>query len=172
LGDEFNKLAGRPVAIDSNFGVFGEAPKMPRHGKDRKDRWTSSGGKKGATTWPPKREGVPPRVIYKYGKICCVGGTFLRFKEYTLIAAGNPSIGTDKLSRHVFFVEPPPPVAPAAVPPLAPGAAASSREPEATAVRNYEDFHNMPRGTATLDQVTMSSAGVSGWTGYEGRLDR
>jgi len=64
----------------------------------------------------------------------------------------------------VYVVVPPPPVAPAA--------AASSREPEATAVRNYEDFHNMPRGTATLDQVTMSSAGVSGWTGYEGRLDR
>jgi hypothetical protein len=41
-------------------------------------------------------------------------------------------------------------------------------EAEATALRNYEDFHSMPRGTATLDQVAGSSAGVSGWTRYEG----
>jgi hypothetical protein len=41
----------------------------------------------------------------------------------------------------------------------------------ATAVRNYEDFHRIPRGTATLDQVAGSSAGVIGWTRYEGRLD-
>ena len=38
---------------------------------------------------------------------------------------------------------------------------------ESTALRNYEDFHNMPRGTATLGQVAGSSAGVSGWSSHE-----
>ena len=32
------------------------------------------------------------------------------------------------------------------------------------ALRNFEDFYNIPRGTATLDQVCQSSAGVAGWT--------
>ena len=54
-------------------------------------------------------------------------------------------------------------------------AAAKSQESEAglepeiesTALRNYEDFHSIPRGTATLDQVARSSAGVSGRSSHE-----
>jgi hypothetical protein len=38
---------------------------------------------------------------------------------------------------------------------------------ESTALRNYEEFHSIPRGTATLDQVARSSAGVSGWSSHE-----
>ena len=34
---------------------------------------------------------------------------------------------------------------------------------EFKALKNFEDFHRMPRGTATLDQVVESSAGVAGW---------
>ena len=32
------------------------------------------------------------------------------------------------------------------------------------ALRNYEQFHGMPPGTATLDQVSSSSAGAVGWS--------
>jgi hypothetical protein len=31
------------------------------------------------------------------------------------------------------------------------------------ALRNYERFHNLPKGTATIQQVISSSAGINGW---------
>ena len=34
---------------------------------------------------------------------------------------------------------------------------------EARALRNYEQFHDLPGGAASLDQVENSSAGVGGW---------
>lgn len=34
------------------------------------------------------------------------------------------------------------------------------------ALKNFEDFHRWPRGTATLDQVVESSAGVAGWAAH------
>ena len=46
-----------------------------------------------------------------------------------------------------------------------------SREDEAAlaqkALRNFEDFYKIPPGTATLDQVGQSSAGVAGWAGAD-----
>jgi hypothetical protein len=56
-----------------------------------------------------------------------------------------------------------------AVPPMAARGApyVDAREDEAAlaqkALRNFEDFYKIPRGTATLDQVGQSSAGVAGW---------
>lgn len=42
------------------------------------------------------------------------------------------------------------------------------KKADSRAVRNYEDFHGMSHGishgTATLEQVMASSAGVSGWS--------
>lgn len=34
---------------------------------------------------------------------------------------------------------------------------------QARALENFERFHGMPEGTATLDQVQNSSAGLGGW---------
>ena len=31
------------------------------------------------------------------------------------------------------------------------------------ALRNYERFHGLPAGTATIDQLQASSAGIDGW---------
>merc|ERR1719161_3126833 len=44
-------------------------------------------------------------------------------------------------------------------------AEASEERPDIqwAALRNYEDHHKLPSGTATLDQVKDSSAGVAGW---------
>ena len=47
-----------------------------------------------------------------------------------------------------------------------------SSDAAARALQNYEHFHHLPRGTATLDQVKNSSAGIAGWarTGTGGAL--
>jgi len=34
---------------------------------------------------------------------------------------------------------------------------------EAHALKNYEQFHKLPEGTATIDQVKQSSTGIEGW---------
>lgn len=53
--------------------------------------------------------------------------------------------------------------------PPPPGQPADEQEPsgatgdEARALKNYEQFHGLPSGTASLDQVKDSSAGVAGW---------
>lgn len=39
------------------------------------------------------------------------------------------------------------------------------------ALRNYERYHKLPVGTATLAQLKSSSAGVSGWVDYHGSDD-
>ena len=39
------------------------------------------------------------------------------------------------------------------------------------ALRNYERYHKLPVGTATLAQLKSSSAGVSGWVDYYGSDD-
>jgi hypothetical protein len=177
--------------------IFIERPRRRRRGPGV-DKWLNSGGKKGSTEHMLDEQ---VGIIKRYGKIRRRGGgggggdgspAELKFVEFSLThpSYGESSSGYSDYAAVaiweqckdtvVYVVEPTATIERASdsrdsdwsVPPLAPGAAASSREPEAMAVRNYEDFHNMPRGTATLDQVTMSSAGVSGWTGYEGRLDR
>jgi hypothetical protein len=40
------------------------------------------------------------------------------------------------------------------------------RSRKTAAIRNYEAFHKLPRGTATLHQVVHSSAGVAGWAAH------
>jgi len=37
------------------------------------------------------------------------------------------------------------------------------------ALRNYERFHELPAGTATIDQLQASCAGIDGWAGVGGR---
>ena len=49
---------------------------------------------------------------------------------------------------------------------LAPGAVLHGASAvEKRALENYAAFHKLPQGTATLDQVASSSAGVLGWAG-------
>lgn len=40
------------------------------------------------------------------------------------------------------------------------------KEENLIAIKNYESFHNLPQGTATLDDVINSSAGIDGWFKY------
>merc|ERR1712048_1020981 len=47
--------------------------------------------------------------------------------------------------------------------PLSPGSGNVPPHVAKLAKANYEKFHGMPTGTATLDQVRNSSAGVNGW---------
>lgn len=54
-------------------------------------------------------------------------------------------------------------------------ATSGDREDEAAlaqkALRNFEDFHKIPPGTATIDQVGQSSAGVTGWADADAVAD-
>ena len=38
-------------------------------------------------------------------------------------------------------------------------------------VSNYESFHDLPAGSATLEQAAASSAGLSGWAAFLPRSD-
>jgi len=39
------------------------------------------------------------------------------------------------------------------------------------AIRNYEIYHQMDQGTATLDEVKDSSAGIKGWANWKRNID-
>ena len=39
------------------------------------------------------------------------------------------------------------------------------------ALRNYEIFHKMDKGTATTDEVKDSSAGIKGWANWKRFID-
>ena len=43
----------------------------------------------------------------------------------------------------------------------------AKRKKQEWAVRGYEAFHMLPVGSATIAQVRMSSAGISGYTDYD-----
>ena len=48
---------------------------------------------------------------------------------------------------------------------------AESKDEEQCALRGYEKFHQLPSGSATIEQVDNSSAGRAGWVGYSCTLE-